>query len=152
VTGTRVRAPNLGARRGDWNACTVEDPGRSLPACRKAVARAVKGASAQADLAEGLDLAWRGETDEAVAAFGRAIATAPKSSFLYLNRGLTYRRSGDLDRALADLNRAVDYAPGEARTYYNRSLILRDRGAVARARRDEERAVDLDPRYAEIVR
>jgi tetratricopeptide (TPR) repeat protein len=151
VTGTRVRAPNLAARRGDWNACTVDDPAGSLSACRKAVARAVKGAAAQADLAEGLSRAWQGDTDAAIAALGRAIAAAPKSAFAYLNRGLAYRGSGDLDRALADLDRAVKYAPSEARTYYNRSVVLRERGAVARARRDEERAAELDPVYAGIV-
>jgi tetratricopeptide (TPR) repeat protein len=147
VTGTRVAA----ARRGDWNACTVDDPGRSLAECRKRLSRAAKG-EASAHLAEGLGHAWGGETVEAIAAFDRAIASAPTSAFAYLNRGLARRRSGDLARALADLDRAVKYAPGEARNYYSRSLVLRQQGATTRARRDEERAVELDPAYAGVVR
>ena len=147
VTGTRVAAPS----RGDWNACTVDDPGRSLDACRKRLARAAKGEAA-ARLAAGIGHAWAGETDSAIADFDRAIAAAPTSAAAYLNRGLAWRRSGDLGRALADLDRAVKYGPGEARNYYNRSLILRQQGAAGRARRDEERAIELDPAYAEVVR
>jgi len=160
ATGTRAAPANRAQareqapRRGDWNACTVDDPDRNLAACRKIVRRALKGAPAQAqsDLADGLNLAWQGETGEAIAAFDRAIAAAPGSAFAYLNRGMAYRHRGDLERALADLDRAVDHAPAEARVYYNRSLVLRASGAVARARRDEQRAVELDPAYAGLVR
>jgi tetratricopeptide (TPR) repeat protein len=148
VTGSRI------VRRGDWNACTVADPGRSLAGCRSFVDPAARGPTgrAAAHLADGLALAWRGEPDAAIAAFDRAIALAPKSGFAYLNRGLAYRLSGDPDRALADLDRAVAYAPHSARAYYNRSLVLREKGALARARADEKRAVELDPRYAAVMR
>jgi Flp pilus assembly protein TadD len=148
VTGTRV------VRRGDWNACTVADPGRSLSGCRALVDPAARGAKgrAAAHLADGLARAWQGDFDAAIAAFDSAIALAPKSAFAYLNRGIAYRFAGDPDRALADLDRAVAYAPDEARGYYQRSLVLRDRGALSRARADERRAIDLDPDYAAVIR
>ncbi|MEA3051499.1 MAG: hypothetical protein QOG72_402 [Sphingomonadales bacterium] len=152
VTGTRVAAaPAL--RRGDWNACTIDDPGRSLAACRKLVGPAAKGASgrAAAHVAEGLSSGWDGDWEAAIASFDRAIEAAPRSSAAYLNRALAWRRRGDLDRALADLDRAVRYSPGGARFYYHRSLVLRQRGDLRRARADEERAVDLDPSYADLV-
>jgi tetratricopeptide (TPR) repeat protein len=149
VTGTRIRARSAG--RGDWNACTVDDPGRSLDRCRKLVDPARKGPAGEVEarVADGLSRAWEGDFEGAIRAFDQAIAAAPHSSFAYLNRGLAYRRSGDLGRALADLDRAVRYAPGEARSYYNRSLVLRQRGDLRRARADAERAADLDPRYAD---
>jgi hypothetical protein len=151
VTGSRIAAPSAG--RGDWNACTVEDPGRNLGRCRTLVDPSQKGAGGQAaaHVADGLERAWEGDLDGAIRAFDQAIAIAPRSSFAYLNRGLAYKRSGDLGRALADLDRAVRYAPGDARAYYNRSLVLRQRGDTRRARADEQRAADLDPRYAEVV-
>jgi tetratricopeptide (TPR) repeat protein len=152
VTGARVRAPNLGGARGDWNACTVDDPNRDLADCLKRLDRTAKGDDVLGtDLAEGISLAWAGETDKAIAAFDRAIVRAPKSAFAYLNRGLARRQGGDLDRARADLDRAVKYGPREARNYYVRSLILRAQGATARARHDEDRAVELDPAYDAIV-
>lgn len=179
VTGTRIRNPNLASsipitvvgednitvtgtrsnyaaprRRGDWNACTIDDPGRSLAACRKRGDRAAKAASsgAAAQIAEGLSRAWEGDLDSAIASFDRAIEIEPRSSAAYLNRALAWRRRGDLDRALADLDRAVRYSPRAARYYFHRSLVHRQQGDNRRALADEERAVALDPRYAVAVR
>jgi tetratricopeptide (TPR) repeat protein len=148
------RQESRAARPGDWNACTIEDPGQSLDRCRgslKTVARGARG-KGSAPLAEGLSKAWTGDLDGATAAFDRAIELAPRSSSAWLNRGLAWRRRGDLGRALADLDRAVLYAPNDARAYYHRSLVLRQRGDLRRARADEARAVELDPRYAPLVR
>jgi tetratricopeptide (TPR) repeat protein len=152
VTGSRVNPK--AARRGDWNACTVDDPRRSLDACRRLADPAARGAAGRANarLSSGLALAWEGDFEGAIAAFGQAIEIAPRSSSAYLNRGLARRRGGDLDGALADLDRAVRYAPSAARTYYNRSLVLRQKGDVRRARADEARAVELDEDYADLVK
>jgi tetratricopeptide (TPR) repeat protein len=149
VTGTR-RSSGRGSGRGDWNACTVDDPGRSLAACRKLVDPAATGPAgrAAAHLADGLALAWGGDLSGAISAFDRALEVAPQSAFAYLNRGIAYRRSGDLERSHADLDRAVRHAPHAARGYYQRSLLLRQKGDVAGARADERRAAKLDRRYA----
>jgi hypothetical protein len=173
VTGSRIRRPNLessvpittvggeefsargaASRRGDWNACTVEDPRRELSACRRDVGSVSRGASgkAGAHLGDGLSRAWERDWEAAIAAFDRAVALAPRSSAAYLNRGLAWRSRGDLDRALADLDRAILYAPQAARGYYHRSLVLRERGDLRRARSDEARAVELDPAYERVVR
>jgi hypothetical protein len=176
VTGSRISRPNLessvpvtvvggnevslrsrraakAARRGDWNACTIEDPGRSLERCRSSASTVARGATgpAGAQLKDGLASAWEGDLEGAMAAFDRAIELSPRSSAAWLNRGLAWRRRGDLDRALADLDKAVLYAPNDARAYYHRGLVLRQRGDLRRARADEERAVRLDPRYAPLV-
>lgn len=164
VTGSRIPRPNLQAaspvtvvdsaevatvgraaarrpaRRGDWNACTVEDPGRSLAGCR-----------VQAETADGLERAWKDDWTGAGRAFDSALVAAPRSSAAWLNRGLVRRRSGDLESALADLDRAVRFSPRAARYYYHRSLVLRQLGDSARAKADEARAVELDPRYSAVV-
>lgn len=179
VTGTRIRNPNLASaspvtvvggdditvtgtrsaysaprRRGDWNACTIDDPARSLAACRKRGDPAAKAASGGAanQIADGLSRAWEGDLDSAIASFDRAIEIEPRSSAAYLNRALAWRRRGDLDRALADLDRAVRFSPRTARYYFHRGLVLRQRGDNRRALADEERAVALDPRYGVAVR
>lgn len=173
VTGSRIRNPNLTSsspiavvggeeitltgtrtRRGDWNACTIDDPRRDLRACRRAVNPAARGASgrAAAQVAEGLTSAWEGEPEDAIAAFDRAIEIAPGSATAYLNRGLAWQRTGNLDRALADLDRAARIDSRSARVYYHRSRVLRERGDKRRARADEERAVALDPTYEALVR
>ncbi|WP_447762005.1 tetratricopeptide repeat protein [Sphingopyxis panaciterrae] len=151
VTGARI-SPGKAMARGDWNACTVNDPGQKLSRCDKLAKKGTKEARSQADLhlSSGLKSAWQGDIDDAIAAFDRAIAVAPDLSVAYLNRGLAFDRQGDRARAIADLDRAVQYAPRSARAYYNRSILLRKYGDPARADGDEKRAIDLDPRYQRI--
>ena len=147
VTAQRRRAAGP-AERGDWNACTIDDPRRSLDTCKRVIAGA---GVARSDVSDGLQSAWSGDTDAAIGAFSRAITASPRLAIAYLNRGLAYERDSDLDRALADLNLAVRYAPNAARGYYLRSVLLRRRGDTRRAEVDENRAIDLDPDYAAII-
>lgn len=138
----RPREPRArpSSQRGDWNACTVNDPARNPDAC---------GAG---PLTAGLTRAWRGDLDGAIAEFSTAIAGSRQPGLAYLNRGLSHARKGDRDMALADLDRAVRLSPGSARALYNRSLLLRRAGERARADSDAAEALALDPRYAEVVR
>ena len=159
VTGSAIRSSagalraRTASRRGDWNACTINDPGRSLAACKNLVNPAASGTAgrAAAHVADGLSLAWRGDTDGAIAAFDQAVGIAPKLAIAWLNRGLAQERKGDLDQAIADLDKAVRFAPGTARVYYNRSLLYRQRGDARRAEADENRALELDDRYGDVI-
>lgn len=146
VTGTRISKP---PQRGDWNACTVNDPSRTLSKCKRLANKGAKEVRARADahLSDGLKHAWEGDLDGAIVAFDQAIAVAPDLSAAYLNRGLAYDRQGDSTRAITDLDRAIRHAPQSARAYYNRSLLLRKNGDIRRADLDERRAISLDERY-----
>jgi tetratricopeptide (TPR) repeat protein len=149
VTGRRVSLP-----RGDWNACTVNDPVHDLGKCRTLVNPAAGGAAGRAadHIADGLTQAWNGDYGRAVDAFDRAIAIQPRLSFAHLNRGLAYQRQGRFDRALADFDKAVRYDLGGARGYFNRGRLLRALGEAKRAEADEDRALAIDPSYDEVVR
>jgi hypothetical protein len=152
VTAARRRGRPV-PERGNWNACTIDDPRRSLAACKSLINPGAKGIKGQAAtrLADGLSLAWQGNIERAIAAFDQAIAINPKSSLAYLNRGLAWRQKGDGNRALTDLDQAVKLAPNAARGYYNRGLLLRERGDDRRARADQTHAVDLDPDYEAVI-
>lgn len=147
VTGSRA-APRR-ADRGDWNACTVDDPYRNLALCASVIDSAAPGSDgiAAAHLADGLSRAWQGDLDGAVHAFDAAIAIAPKLSRAYLNRSLAYAHQGEEARALADADQAVRYGRESAQAYYTRSVLLRRQGQIDRARADENRAVEIDPHY-----
>lgn len=148
----RARTP-ASVPRGDWNACTIDDPGKSLEQCRQ-ILRGAGGAGdgPAADLvSDGLSRAWGGDLDGAIKAFDEAVRQNRKSSTAYLNRGLALARKGDFRRAIADMNRAVSLAPREARGYYQRSLLLAsERPEMAQA--DAMRALKLDPAYNEVIR
>ena len=154
IVVTGVRASREGAAgRGDWNACTLNDPKRSLSGCRSLIDPGAKGPKGQAAarVADGLSLGWQGDLDGAISAFDQAIELQPRSAIAWLNRGLAWQRKGELGRAIADLDQAVRYAPGAARGYYIRSLALRAHGDTRRAVADAARAVDLDPDYEAVV-
>lgn len=153
VTGTARARPRAASRRGDWNACTVNDPEQSLRGCRQLVNPAAKGSAGAAatHLADGLALAWQAEWQPAIDAFDQAIALKPKLAFAYLNRGLAYQHKGELTRAMADLDLAVRYAPSAARGYYNRSIVRQLRGDTRGAKADAARAADLDSRYEAVL-
>jgi len=142
------------AGRGDWNACTIDDPARSLDKCRGQInpGAAGPGGRAAAHVADGLMRAWQGDLDGAIANFDRAITLSPRDATAYLNRGLALQRKGEFSRAAADLDRAVRYAPSEARGHYYRSLLLSQRGEADRAKADADRAVALDPDYVAVVK
>ena len=150
VTGSR-KSRGRPVVRGDWNACTVNDPRPNLERCKRLVDPKRPGAAglAATHVAEGLSRAWNGDLSAAIGAFDQAIASDPRSSFAYLNRGLAFASRGDLDRAIADLDQVIRQEPRAARGYYNRSVLLRQRGDRRRADADAQRAVDLDSRYSE---
>ncbi len=144
----RVRSVARAAENGAWDACTVRDSAQNLSACKKLVDPGARGRTgrAAAQVADGLSAAWRGDSDAAIAAFGRAIDQSPGLAFAWLNRGLAREQKGDTGGALADLDKAVRLAPNNARSYYQRSLFLGRQGETRRAREDWERAIRIDPR------
>ncbi|MBT2187874.1 tetratricopeptide repeat protein [Sphingobium sp. H33] len=154
VTSGRIsRAESKAAQRGDWNACTVDDPARSLDRCRRVTKPGAKDnvGQAAAHMADGLTHAWTRDMDGAVAAFDAAIAIDPKSASAYLNRGMAYHHLGEDERAVRDFDQAVRYAPRDPRGFYHRSIALRALGDERRAGADQARAVSLDGRYEELV-
>lgn len=158
VTGSRVQQRQVSrvplaplavvqtSARGDWNACTIEDPARALAQCRQAIA------GAPAPFADGLSAAWRGDLDGALAAFDAATRRARAFAPAYLNRGLVHARKGDLARAIADLDRAIRIDPNVARFYYHRSRLHAQSGEAQKAQGDARRAVRLDPAYRAVLR
>ncbi|WP_163362517.1 hypothetical protein, partial [Escherichia coli] len=80
VTATRKARARKADRRGDWNACTVQDPERSLRGCKRLVDPGAKGEAgiAAARLADGLARAWQDDWRGAIDALDQAIAVQPK--------------------------------------------------------------------------
>lgn len=153
ITGSRISASAArAARRGDWNACTVNDPARSLERCKREVGSETKGDAGRAGarIADGLTKAWAGDIDGSVADFDSAIAIRPRLAFAYLNRGMAYARLGETERAIKDFDKAIDYAPYETRSYYQRSLALSALDKDSRAISDAERAVSLNRQYEDL--
>ena len=151
VTGSRISTRRV--ERGDWNACTVDDPRRDLSLCSQSLGTSAPSpdGTAASRNADGVLRAWREDLGGAIQSFDAATTIAPESGDAYLNRSLAYARLGDEERAFSDANKAVRHAGDKARALYNRSVLLRRRGEIAKAQKDEDRAMTLDPSYAAVI-
>ena len=78
---------------------------------------------AQAYLDRGNSHLQKGNWDQAIADFSRALELAPKSDDAYFGRGRAYAFKRDLDRALADYSQALELNPKLAEAYDNRGNI-----------------------------
>jgi tetratricopeptide (TPR) repeat protein/membrane protease YdiL (CAAX protease family) len=84
----------------------------------------------------------KGESDEAIAAFTRAIRLDPADAYAHANRGLARVQQGKFAEAIPDLDAAIRLDPGMADAYLNRG--------VARARLEDHDAAIAD--YTEAIR
>ncbi len=151
VTSARItRRPAAAAGRGDWNACTIDDPDQRLDRCKRTIRSAAGGDAAAAALGDGLTKAWQGDTAAAIAAFDRALAVKPRLALALLNRGLAYQQQGAKARAAADFDAAIRLERS-ARGYHARAQLRRQQGDTRGARQDEARAVALDEDYGALA-
>ncbi len=83
----------------------------------------------------------KGQYDQAVSDFNKAIEIDPRYNKAYNNRGIVYRLKGQYDRAVSDFNKAIEINPLDAEAHNNLAWLY----ATARAPgfRDGRRAVAL---------
>jgi len=89
--------------------------------------------------------AVRGELDDAIHAYTKALELEPQSTLALLYRGEVRRKKGDLAGAMADDQRVIALDPRNAAAYLQRALIYADSGNVPPALEDFARAIALDP-------
>lgn len=82
------------------------------------------GQSAQTYLDRGLRLHNKGQPDEAVTSFDRALALDPDYAEAYCGRALAFRALKEHDAAITDFKRAIALKPDFVQAYYNYGLLL----------------------------
>jgi tetratricopeptide (TPR) repeat protein len=92
-----------------------------------------------------IDLAKAGKTNEAIAAFGQAIALDPNYAEPVYNRGKAYLTLGNYKAALSDLNQAATLTPNNADTYHQRGITKKKMGDTSGGIADYSKALRLDP-------
>jgi Flp pilus assembly protein TadD len=92
----------------------------------------------------------KGQLDQAITEFTKAIELDPKSDWAYSNRGLAYVRKGQYDQAISDCNKALEINPRDAKAYFGRGLAYADgKGQYDQAISDFSKTIELNPRLAE---
>ncbi|XP_037905797.1 tetratricopeptide repeat protein 36 homolog isoform X2 [Hermetia illucens] len=101
---------------------------------------------------EAVELAEKGDTENALRLFQQAIDVCPRRATLYNNRAQTYRLMGNDHAALEDLEKALQLSGGIGRTgcqaLCQRGVLHRKLEDLDAARHDFEAAAKLGSKFA----
>ena len=98
----------------------------------------------------GLGSYCKGQYDQAISDFTKALEINPRDTMVYNNRGVAYKNKGLYGQAISDLTKSLEINPRYADAYYNRGLVYSDKGQHDQAISDYTKALEINPRYAEV--
>jgi len=85
----------------------------------------------------------KGQYDQAISDYTKALEINPRYARPYYNRGSAYARKGQYDQAISDYTKALEINPRYARAYYNRGSAYARKGQYDKAWEDVHKAQDL---------
>lgn len=91
----------------------------------------------------------KGELDQAISNYNKAIELNPRLADAYNNRGLAYARKEQYDRAVGDFSRAVEIDPRFDRAYNNLGNAHVAKGEPERAIPNYNKAIIINPKLAD---
>jgi tetratricopeptide (TPR) repeat protein len=93
----------------------------------------------------GQEFKEKGELDNALTYFNKAIECDPTFAVAYSSRGMVKKSKGDLEGAMADFNKAIELKENLPVTYMSRAAIKKAKGDLAGALVDYNRCIELKP-------
>jgi len=99
-------------------------------------------------LFKGISYGNKGQNDQAISNYTKALEINPKFAKAFLSRGVAYRMKGQYDQAISDYNKALEINPKFAEAYNNRGQAYGDKGQYDRAISNYNKALEINPKYA----
>ncbi len=99
----------------------------------------------------GLILAERGQVDEAIVQYRKAVEIKPDYAEAHYSLGVVLARRGQVDEAIAQYQKAVEIKPDYAEALNNLGLALAQCGRLNEAIAEYQKAVEINPDYAEAL-
>jgi tetratricopeptide (TPR) repeat protein len=96
----------------------------------------------------GVALADKGQMDEAIQEYQKAIDVEPTYARAHDNLGRALQAKGKLDEAIAEHRKALALGPKVALFHNNLGVALADKGQMDEAMQEFQKAIDVDPMYA----
>jgi Flp pilus assembly protein TadD len=98
---------------------------------------------------QGWEQAEKGNYDEAIRYFTKALNFNPNHAEAYYSRGTAHFHKGQYDQAISDFDKALEINPNDAKAYYNRGIACCKKGQYDQAIPDFTKALEINPRDAE---
>jgi tetratricopeptide (TPR) repeat protein len=128
-----------------WQQCGMYADEETL--WRATIARNPGSFLAHTDL--GVALFKKGQVDEAIAHYQRALEIEPDDALAHVNFGVALSKKGQVEEAVAHYQKALESRPNDALAHYNLGSILAQQGRVDEAIAHLKRALEIKPDYAE---
>jgi serine/threonine protein kinase/Flp pilus assembly protein TadD len=90
----------------------------------------------------------KGQHEEAIAEFHKALEIDPKSVQAHYDLGIALHRRGQVDEAIAEYQKAIELDPETAVAHNNLGDALKDKGRLDEAIAEFRRAFQIDPKHA----
>lgn len=97
---------------------------------------------------QGLAYTDRGEWDNAVFAFQRALENDPELAGAHNNLGILFKQKDQGEQALNHYRKAVELVPASAEIYYNLGILLREMGRFQEAEKSYLDALRIKEDFA----
>ncbi len=91
----------------------------------------------------------KGQYNEAIREYNKALEINPNGTVAYYNRSIAYTRTGQYDKAVSDCNKALELDPEHANSYYNRGVSYYKLGSKDQAIKDFQAAANLQHKGAQ---
>jgi tetratricopeptide (TPR) repeat protein len=104
--------------------------------------------SSESYLDQGYYFASKGQYDQAISDYTKALEINPRYIEAYNNRGLAYASKGQYDEAISDYNKALKINPRYIEAYNNRGNAYLNKGQYDDAISDYNKILKIESRYA----
>src|SRR3989442_1261094 len=152
LAASALAAPGLAQWQSDLGACARASlsPEQRIEACSRTLRADGVPAPDRATAYNNLGVAWKakGDLDQAIPNYDRAIALAPRLANVYNNRCNTWLIKEAYDQAAADCTVALKLDPELAQAHFNRGVLWVVANDFAKAKVEFDEAIRLKPEFA----
>ena len=119
------------------------------PICRSRLDEYIKSVVRSKYIDRGSEHYKKGQYDQAIVFYNKAVEINPEYDQAYFGRGLVYQSKKELDLALSDYSKAIEMNPNYSEAYNNRGSIYWNKGNQNQAFSDYDKAIELNPQNAQ---